>query len=45
MDIVFTERQLVKSWEHKEKLFITFVGFMTVSREVMWKVLRKLGVP
>ena len=49
MDMVFSVRQLVeKSWEHKEKLFITFVdlkkAYDSVPREAMWTVLRKLGV-
>ena len=50
MNMVFSVRQLVeKSWEHKEKLFITFVdlkkAYDLVPREAMWTVLRKLGVP
>ena len=49
MDMVFSVRQLVeKSWEDKEKLFITFVdlkkAYNSVLREAMWKVLRKFGV-
>ena len=49
-DMIFTVRQLVeKSWEHNEKLFISFVdlkkAYDSVPREAMWKVLGKLGVP
>ena len=51
MDVVFTVRQLVeKSWEHKEKLFITFVDlkkayYDSVPRQGLWMVLRNFGVP
>ena len=50
MDMVFAVRQLVeKSWEHKEKLFITFVdlrkAYDSVPRQAMWMVLRRLEVP
>ncbi len=50
VDMVFAVRQLLeKSWEHRERLFITFVdlrkAYDSVPRETMWKVLVKLGVP
>ena len=49
-DIIFTIRQLVKkSREHTAKSFFTFIdlkkAYDSVSREALWIVLQKLGVP
>ena len=50
MDMVFAVRQLIeKSWEYRERLFITFVdlkkAYDSVPSEAVWRVLKKLGVP
>jgi hypothetical protein len=50
IDMIFTIRQLVeKSWEHKGKVFFSFIDLKTaydsVPRDVMWVALKKLGVP
>ena len=46
--MIFVVRQL-KSWEHKSKVFFTFIdlkkAFDSVPREAMWLALGKLGVP
>ena len=49
-DMTFTIRQLVeKSWEHKGKVFFSFIdlkkAYDSVPREGLWTALRKLGVP
>ena len=49
-DVIFMVRQLVeKSWEHKAKLYITFIdlrkAYDSVPREALWIALGKLGVP
>ena len=49
-DMIFCARQLIeKSLEHNAKLFLLFVDLMkaydSVSREALWCVLKKYGVP
>ncbi len=46
-DMIFTVRQLMeKSWEHRAKLFVTFLdAYDSVPRSALWVALRKLGVP
>ena len=49
-DMTFTVRQLVeKSWEHRTKLFMTFIdlkkAYDSIPRCALWTALRKLGVP
>ena len=47
-DMIFTVRQLVKSLEHRSKVFLTFVdlrkAYDSVPREALWMALSKLGV-
>ena len=50
MDIIFVARQLFeKSREHDESLFALFVdlrkAYDSVSKEALWQVLKKYGVP
>ena len=50
MDTIFTARQLFeKSREHDESLFALFAdlhkAYDSVSREALWQVLKKYGVP
>lgn len=47
--MIFIVRQLVeKSYEHRSKLFLTFVdlqkAYNSVPRDALWKALIKLGV-
>ncbi len=49
-DMIFTVRQLVeKFWEHKAKLFLTFIdlkkAYDSVPRNALGIALRKFGVP
>ncbi len=48
-DMIFIVRQIVeKSWEHKAKLFLTFIdlkkAYDSVPRNALWIALRKMGV-
>ena len=49
-DMIFMVRQLVeKSWEHRAKLFVTYVdlkkAYDSVPRSALWVILGKFGVP
>ena len=47
--MIFTVRQVVKSWVHKAKAFLVFIdlrkAYDSVPQEALWVTLRKLGVP
>jgi len=52
VNMIFVVRQLIeKSWEHKSKVFFTFIDLkkaydsIPIARQALWIALRKLGVP
>ena len=48
-DIIYTVRQLMKSYEHEAKVWFIFIdlkkAYDSVPREALWLALEKLGIP